>query len=388
MKHRFFLVAAALCAAVFSWSMTGCGGIDASPASERPESFSADGVISKEQAAGLLQEQIQDNIESSEFNVLVNVTDGDGKPLNGVRLEIEFSRPDMKYPLFSKKKESKTEAKTIDSELRIQGKGWTNLNLVFRKDGYFIESRRFQIDFMRSDPSPVTLGENLRVQMFQKTPSAEMLNGIRADLKYDFKGETRTICDLSAFRKTGTAPRKERSEEEKDKDRLKKLKQATAGLKTKPEAAKYIELDFRRDERGEIVYGDPLALYRTIPCPSAFIIRFRSDDPDDGMILIDELDPDVTHDRMKKIHTAAPETGYDQKEIVIELGEADATGHYPFESKRIYIFLKCGNHFGKAEIEQISLSLNRRDQKIEGVSTRLEILLNQKEGDRNLSLGY
>ena len=82
------------------------------------------------------------------------------------------------------------------------------------------------------------------------------------------------------------------------------------------------------------------------------------------------------------------ETGYDQKEIVIELGEADATGHYPFESKRIYIFLKCGNHFGKAEIEQISLSLNRRDQKIEGVSTRLEILLNQKEGDRNLSLGY
>ena len=388
MKHRLFLITTALCAAVFSWNMTGCGGIDASPASDQTASFSADGEISKEQAAGLLQEQIQDNIESSEFDIRVNVTDGDGKPLNGVRLEIEFSRPDMKYPLLSGKKESKAETKTIDSELRIQGKGWTNLSLVFRKDGYFIESRRFQIDFMRSDPSPVTLRENLRVQMFQKTPSAEMLNGIRADLKYDFKGETRTICDLSAFRKTGAAPGKERSEAEKDKDRLKKLKQTTADLKTKPEAAKYIELDFRRDEHGEIVYGDPPALYRTIPCPSAFIIRFRSDDPDDGMILIDELDPDVTHDRMKKIHTAAPETGYGQKEIVIELGEADATGHYPFESKRIYIFLKCGNHFGKAGIEQISLSLNRRDQKIEGVSTRLEILLNQKEGDRNLSLGY
>lgn len=129
MKHRLFLITTALCAAVFSWNMTGCGGIDASPASDQTASFSADGEISKEQAAGLLQEQIQDNIESSEFDIRVNVTDGDGKPLNGVRLEIEFSRPDMKYPLLSGKKESKAETKTIDSELRIQGKGWTNLRV-------------------------------------------------------------------------------------------------------------------------------------------------------------------------------------------------------------------------------------------------------------------
>jgi hypothetical protein len=159
-------------------------------------------------------------------------------------------------------------------------------------------------------------------------------------------------------------------------------------LKTKQEAAKYIELDFRRDEHGEIVYGDPPSLYRTIPCPSAFIIQFRSDDPDDGMILINEMDPDVTHDRMRKIHTAAPGTGYDKKKIVIDLGEVDATWHYPFESKRICIFLKCGNHFGKAEFEPVCLSLNRHDQKIEGISVRFEMILNQKEGDRNLSLGY
>ena len=92
-----------------------------------------------ERTRSLLADE-QSRIESSEFDLRITVTDTDGKPLDGVTMELERSRPDVKL-LLSGGKEEKTEKKTVDSKFRIQEKGWTGLRLRFLKDGYYLEDR-------------------------------------------------------------------------------------------------------------------------------------------------------------------------------------------------------------------------------------------------------
>jgi outer membrane lipoprotein-sorting protein len=331
----------------------------------------------------LLMKHFQNNIDSSEFDIHIQITDSDGHPLDNVELDIKYARPDLKMSFFSEKQETQNERRIIGSEIHIQKKGWSNLILSFRKEGYYSESRRFEIDFMREDISNYLCKQEIQVKLFKKGIPAE-LDGIKTCLNYDFIKNEKSICDLSTFRENKTANKKENKDKDEE-DNRKKTKNKIVNLETISKATKYLELDFRRDSKGDIIYSNPPTLYRNLLCPSTLVIRFQSDAPDDGLIVVNKDNLKIKPDQFKKEYTTAPEKGYDQKEIAINLEEKDANGRYLFESEIQYVFLKCGNHYGKAKIGSISVLRNNKEKKIYDIRMDLELIINKKESDRNLN---
>lgn len=197
--------------------------------------------------------------------------------------------------------------------------------------------------------------------------------GIRAErisfhenLQYNIKDESKKICDLSVLQK--------KTINKDDKISLK-----TIDLKTTPET-KYIELDFKRDSNGKVIYDGK---YDNISCPSEFIIRFHSNDPEDGFILINDENPSITEDDYDITYTLAPEKGYTKKEISIKLGEKVPHKRYPFEDNKLFIFLKCGKYYGKAMINRLFIDSTKNE--IKSVNAVFKMGINRKEGDRNLT---
>ena len=201
----------------------------------------------------------------------------------------------------------------------------------------------------------------------------------------------------------------------------------------KPEAARYFELDFLRDERGEIVlrefpgvvddWGDP------IQYPAVFIVRLHSNDPDDGILLVGEgesvpeknpfdgtirsfgngreFDEERTlfrkgltdaPARFLKERTMAPEDGYTRREISIPIEEViriwDANGLKACTLK-VYrtVFLRIRGHYAKACLYYTNgfsdIRLGPVDSEAFGEKSywriQFDMYLNPKEGDRHLS---
>ena len=304
-------------------------------------------------------------ITSSGFDIRGTVTDEDGNPLDGVKMEMAFSRVNTA----SFRSENLNETETVDSAFHVQRKGWTELQLTFLKDGYFPERLAFDSPWLEGRKKRFIAEDGVQVRMVKMGPVARLYRprDLRIPLDRNLEQGTGSICDLSMLR----------ASEELDRKQYEYIEATKFELESGPEATKYLELDFRRDENGEIVFVSlPEAM---APCPAELIVRLHSDDPDDGLILLNELDPDITGDKFYKKYNTAPETGYDRKEIAFAL-----TDQWPaVEQSTFFVYLKCGNHYGKARIEDFDLSMLPGNFK--RARAFLSIHINRVPGDTNLT---
>lgn len=333
--------------------------------------------------------EIQSLIDASEFDLQFTITDTDGKPLDGVKVEMRLERQVPGLILSGGSESKKLEEKTVDSKFRFQEKGWTKLELMFKKSGYHIEDRRYTINIMPNNPDELgpdgkpktVMREDIQIQMYKGIPAAD-LTGTSGVLQYDFEKGQKTVCDLSMFDKKPDKPKKTAvSENGEEKGRKIGMKQID--LKTKPEATKYIEVDFRRDENGEVLFDGML---RDTPCPASFIIRLHSDDPEDGFIVVDKFGPGyVRPEEYEKNCPTAPETGY-KKELVFDLGKKSADGKYTYEDIHTFAFVKCGQHYGKVFFNPIYVDIGR-NRPLRLFRRKIELMINRTEGDRNVSDG-
>ena len=339
MKHRLFLIAALIIC-----------------------SLAAGALCSSCRTGMVALIDLDDNLRmaGSGFDLSGTVTDEDGNPLDGVSMRADYSRVNTATFHSEDKREEPVE---VNSEFHIKQKGWTELDLDFRKDGYFSEHLHFDSPWLDHKQKNYVVKDGIQVKMIKKGPVAALFRK-EVDLRYDFENGYKDVCDLSFLRDKKTTG--------EDWERL--LMKTPLG--TPPETPKYLELDFRRDENGEIVYGEvpnSLALY-----PVACIIRFHSDNPDDGLILLNEQDPGITGDTFKKKYNSAPESGYTKREIVIEETGTEEN------KKPLYLHIKCGKHYGKIKINsEISHAVDGKE--LLHSRAFVEIWLNRVPGDRNLT---
>ena len=307
-------------------------------------------------------QELASRLESSGFDIKGSVIDSEGALLNDVKMDIVLSSPILPY-MTSSKKVNKTES--INSEFSVYEKGVTSIVLSFFKKGYYSERRSFSSSIFEEDPSKIMQKHNIQIKMIKRGTPAELIcfyKSINSVIKEDKKN----ICDLSILQKESIT--------ENDTISIKSI-----DSKTKLDTI-CIELDFNRDKNGNIVYDSK---YRERPCSSGFVIRFHSNDPDDGLILVNDQDPLVNQDVFKTAYNLAPEEGYTRKEIMIKLGEKGSDGNYPCEANKTFVFLKCGKHYGRAIFNELSIDYSRDE--IKSVSARVQMDINRKEGDRNLT---
>lgn len=144
--------------------------------------------------------EIQNQIDASEFDLQFTITDTDGKPLDGVKVEMRLERPVVKLLLSGGSESKKPEEKTVDSKFSIHEKGWTRLELMFKKGGYHIEDRRYTINIMPNNPDELgpdgkpktVMREDIQVKMYKGVPAGD-LTGTSGYLIYDLEKATKTV---------------------------------------------------------------------------------------------------------------------------------------------------------------------------------------------------
>ena len=327
---------------------------------------------------GLWAQEINNNnnnnlLDVIGFDINGEVTDTNGNPLDNVLLFIQIGRPDPENMMET---EYKTNSESIGSKFRVQKTGYSILRLSFHKDGYYDERFSFDNNISKMDISKPILQKNIQVKMTKIPPRAKKAAASNY-IVYNFEDETKSIFDLSAF-----SEQKKGETESTEVEKKYQINIKTCSLKTKDDTKKYIELDFKRDEKGNIVYADP-SLFFGISYPTAYIVRFHSDNPGDGFILMEDFhSKPITLDDFNKKYTTAPEKGYNKREITIELKKNKNDTHYSFEKKSIPVYIKVGGHFGKAIIKPVHFFNN--NTKIRFVRVGIDLDMNKKEGDRSL----
>ena len=346
MKHRLFLIAAALCAVVLCavWT-TGCA--------------------ASIYVGTLLYNRCE--LATMETSLDGTVVDENGESLDNVQLVARYSYPSWDYM----DDETKTERRTVDGEFDIWKLGYDRVELNFSKDGYYSQRYKFRGTFGFSNYDMNTLKQHdMRVVLRKKGPRAPLYQLTERVLNYNMGNGTRTICDLA------------------DPGGPKLVRVALDG---KPETAKYMELDFKRNDKGEIELREfPGILKSTgepVTYPAVFIFRFHSDDPDDGLRLIDEGEsymeqhpfdgttPHADFDReqilerqaglerdrnvfasFEEFHDTAPEEGYTLREIAIPVEQMitmekdNDVVFVSWNGGQRFMFVKCGGRFGKVSI--------------------------------------
>ena len=208
--------------------------------------------------------------------------------------------------------------------------------------------------------------------MIKKGKPAQ-LDSFSGYLDIDLGKNVKNICNLSFY-----------SEKDNPVHRT-EIQTNRIDLEADPEATCWIELDFKRDEKNNIIYDGS---YTNIPCPSSFVIRFHSGNPDDGFLIADEWesgygDPSDYY----KVHTIAPMDGYRQ-ELEFEFGHKNEKGYYSFERKYYFIFVKNGHYYGKILFHPVYLDTNSTDRKISKFRVKIDMDINKMEDDRNLTSPY
>lgn len=325
----------------------------------------------------------QSRIDAAKFDLQFTITDADGKPLNGVTMELERQRP--RLPLLSGEWETQSEKeKAVKSKIHIQEKGWTKINLRFRKDGYHLEQRGFSINILEEDKSKLTMKQDLQVKMTEKSPLPSLFGG-GGVLSYNIENGKREILDIDIFpkkagKKTADLKKEEmKSEEDEENEEDEDIEDETIkdphiisiDSKAKPATVKYMEIDFGRDKDGSIVYDT--ADTKGVAKPASCIVRFCSDDPGDGLLFVSKVESPKSWEAEKEL-TTAPEKGY-KKEIAIDLGE---------KNKKFYVFcyIKQGDHYGKARLGPVYIQEEKN--KIQLVKMNVRVSFNTLEGDHNV----
>lgn len=325
----------------------------------------------------------QSRIDAAKFDLQFTITDADGKPLNGVTMELERKRP--RIPLLSGEWEKKTEKKTVDSKFRIQEKGWTGLDLRFLKDGYHLEQCKFDINILDKDKSKLSMRREIQVKMTEKSPLPSLFGG-GGVLSYNIENGKREILDIDIFPKkteeeaAGLKKKEEmKSEEDEENEEDEDIEDEiikdphiiSIDSKAKPATVKYMEIDFRRDKDGNIVYDT--ADTKGVAKPTSCIVRFCSDDPGDGLLFVSKVEYPKSWEAEKEL-TTAPEKGY-KKEIAIDLGEKN-------KKFCVFCYIKQGDHYGKARLGAVYIQEEKN--KIQLVKMNVRVSFNTLEGDHNV----
>ena len=314
---------------------------------------------------------------------------------------------------------------TVDGEFRVRDKVLFRRGEVesisFSKEGYYTEEYRIGQKYeVTADGKKVSQWSDMRVVMRKEPPpprKVRTLDHETEDVIYEMANRRNHFIEFYVTPFTGYFD----------------VYSRYVPFGKKPEAARYFELDFLRDEWGEIVlrefpdvvddWGVP------IQYPAVFIVRLHSDDPDDGILLVGEgesvpeknlFDGNIrpfgngrefdkerelfrkeltdAPARFLKEQTMAPEDGYTRREISIPIEEViriwDANGLKACTLK-VYrtVFLRIRGHYAKACLYYTNgfsdIRLGPVDSEAFGEKSywriQFDMYLNPKEGDRHLS---
>jgi len=246
---------------------------------------------------------------SSRFDISGEIVDENGKPLDDVLLDLNFSRA---KGWDSEDWKSKVKS---GSSFSIKKSGYTGLDVEFLKAGYFSE-KRFYSSRGVGEPKSKYLKDNVYSQHDEKIvlraigklAKLEEFDGHLIELAKD---KTQKIFDLS------------------------NLKFTIFPLDPTIPIKKFIKLDFERDQTGKILMiQDP----RKRLIPKIMTVKYVSDDVNNGFII-------MGNQKDYSYLTTAPETGYTVKEIKV-----------PYECQRIYFYYRNGDNFGKGYVSSASAS--------------------------------
>lgn len=366
------------------------------------------------------------------------IVDESGAPLDGVTVGVTYYVPPPYPRIFNllfysrwpdtpswNQSESIPRRMTVDGEFRVRDKVLFRRgeveSIYFVKEGYYTEEYRIDQKYeVTADGKKVSQWGDMRVVMRKKPPpprKVRTLDHETEDVIYEMANRRNHFIEFYVTPFTGYFD----------------VYSRYVPFGKKPEAARYFELDFLRDEWGEIVlrefpdvvddWGVP------IQYPAVFIVRLHSDDPDDGILLVGEgesvpeknpFDGNVrlygdgrefdkerelfrkeltdAPARFLKEQTMAPEDGYTRREISIPIEEViriwDANGLKAC-SLRVYrtVFIRIRGHYAKACLYYTNgfsdIRLGPVDSEAFGEKSywriQFDMYLNPKEGDRHLS---
>ena len=298
---------------------------------------------------------------ASGFDLDGVVTDDAGHPLSGVTMQVTFSRSNIMD--YNSPDVHKDYRETVNSKFHIRQKRFTGVEVTFFKNGYHSETLHFD------SRGAVHEQHGIWIKMAKRQRPVANLQSGGGTLSYSIQDETKQVCEIWLS----------------EKGDVNDYQQKTIDAGALPESTRYFDFDFKRYENGRIMYGSQNNWkyeYKGAPCPVAFIIRFHSDDPDDGMILMQGASPGMTQEDFDKRGNTAPETGYTVREIEIPMETNRDVEYY---ARRIYVFLKCGDHYGKAEIWPVRISVDDKEKTVTSAGTSIGISINRTPGDRNVT---
>lgn len=295
-------------------------------------------------------------------------------------MDVYLERP--KLP-FGEKNEYQRLTKTIESKFHFHEKGWSSVSLFFTRDGYCSEERFFDINIFAPDKSKLTVRQDIQIKMINRSMLADFVRG-KGILKYDIENGSKFIFDLSVFpendkqkdtpetHKTNVKEEKEDAgeDEEDEEEKIKIPKTMRLDAETKSKPPKYIELDFKRDKNGDI----EKEIVNGISRPTACIVRLCSVNPNDGLVFADECIFGKHRDCLRKI-MVAPANGY-KKEYDFKLKS--------HENSCIFLYLKCGDHYGKAMLMLAPVFFETSNGKLNRFRMEADLFLNKKSNDRNV----
>ena len=362
------------------------------------------------------------------------IVDESGAPLDGVTVGVRYWEPYPKLFLLlrggwpdSPDPDGKSILRRmiVDGEFRVRDKALFRRGeaecIFFSKEGYYSEKydigQKYEVS---ADGKKVSQWSGMRVVMRKKPPppkKVRTLKRVTTGVWYDMTERKKRILEFSTNRFSGKA----------------EVVPRDVPFGQEPQATRYFELDFLRDERGEIVlrefpgvvddWGDP------IQYPAVFIVRLHSNDPDDGILPVGEgesvpeknpfdgtirsfgngreFDEERTlfrkgltdaPARFLKERTMAPEDGYTRREISIPIEEVIriwAANGLKACSLLVYrtVFIRAAGHYAKAYLYYANGYSDIQLGPVDSESFRekshwefqFDMYQNPKWGDRHLS---
>ena len=366
------------------------------------------------------------------------IVDESGAPLDGVTVGVRYYVPPPYPKIFNllfyrrwpdtpswNRDRDIYQSMSVDGEFRVRDKVLFRRGEVesisFSKEGYYTEEYRIGQKYeVTADGEKVSQWSDMRVVMRKEPPpprKVRTLDHETADVIYEMAKRRNHFIEFYVTPFTGYFD----------------VYSRYVPFGKKPEAARYFELDFLRDEWGEIVlreFPDVVDKWGVpIQYPAVFIVRLHSDDPDDGILLVGEgesvpeknpfdgtirsfgngreFDEERTlfrkgltdaPTRFLKERTMAPEDGYTRREISIPIEEVIriwAANGLKACSLLVYrtVFIRAAGHYAKAYLYYANgysdIQLGPVDSEAFGEKScwgiEFDMYLNPKEGDRHLS---
>ena len=381
MKHRVFLIATALCAAVICLHAAGNG----TPSDQDPKASASAADANRELTPAEREElaaraflemmkMSEDRMESMEILIEGKITDDKGNPLSDVSANVEYERPKAFILTDASNSESKRLDTTVGPEFSFKEKGYLGVEIYFSKDGYAPRTLRYSANVFPFEEKDDGDSDNLIRQflhvVMKKLPPPAVLRGCsESRMTYIPADNARTVCDLSKITRN-------------DAIRMKSIP-----LRAKPDAKRWLEFDLKRDEKGEIVPGEVTLgpADSGIRAPAEFILRLHSDDPEDGFLMTDQITVRKDMDyNFRWECSEAPEGAYPVQELVFPYKKESVNGR---DNKVICAYVKIGGHYGKLVMYYPAVDTRRNQQReieVERYRIELKLELNVEPGAKSL----